>query len=407
MNAISIKNLYDVAKKSISKSDLEVSTKSNYLVELKKFIEYCDLNNITLYSPEVKNTYLNYLKENNHSYKTSLSVLNKFEYWADYRPLYIPKIPQRKPIYSSVFDETLALFEDYMIKGETNIKNIKHHVSVVGRILYEIDKSGIADLNQLNYSVIHRLFKNDESKFWFTVALRRFFKFCYSKGIINEDKTYILPQYYVKKPIPSVYSQSEIDTIINYVEKEVISLRDKLIFYMAYELALRTSDIQNIRIDNIDFERRQIEFDQYKTNERLKLGLSEHMIECISKYMEYERPVTDLPHLIIGNSYKRTFQQIGGSSINQLIKHIIVSSGVDIGKRRKGPHSLRATKATELMNMDIPLPVISSYLGHTSTESTKNYLKADIKHLRECSLDPIPVVSPSLCTLLGVTVNGI
>jgi site-specific recombinase XerD len=42
-----------------------------------------------------------------------------------------------------------------------------------------------------------------------------------------------------------------------------------------------------------------------------------------------------------------------------------------------------------MLKKEVPLPVISGILGHSSTETTKIYLKVDFKQLKKCAL-PIP-----------------
>ena len=184
-----------------------------------------------------------------------------------------------------------------------------------------------------------------------------------------------------------------------------MSLLEKIIFYLSYENALRTVDILNLKISDLDFERKELTIIQAKTKNSLKLGISDRLLNYIELYLKDERPECDAEYLLIGHGYNRKLKRLDRTTINKCVEAIIINSGVKIGKRHRGPHSLRASRATQLMNMGVPLPVISSYLGHTSTESTKNYLKADIDHLRECALDPIPVLSPGLCALLGVMKN--
>ena len=68
-----------------------------------------------------------------------------------------------------------------------------------------------------------------------------------------------------------------------------------------------------------------------------------------------------------------------------------MDSGVDTKNRKKGAHALRHSLATNMLQNDITMPVISSILGHSTTESTKTYLAVDIKHLLECALVVPPV----------------
>ena len=55
---------------------------------------------------------------------------------------------------------------------------------------------------------------------------------------------------------------------------------------------------------------------------------------------------------------------------------------------KKGIHNLRHSLATNLLDNDIPIHIISSVLGHTSTDTTSNtYLKIDLKNLKKVCLE--------------------
>ncbi len=53
-----------------------------------------------------------------------------------------------------------------------------------------------------------------------------------------------------------------------------------------------------------------------------------------------------------------------------------------------GPHSLRHTAATAMLEQGTPLPVITDVMGHSSPDTTAIYLKTDLKGLSQCVLDP-------------------
>ena len=54
---------------------------------------------------------------------------------------------------------------------------------------------------------------------------------------------------------------------------------------------------------------------------------------------------------------------------------------------RRGTHIFRHRAATVMAENNIPAPVISATLGHTSPKALDSYLSADIVHLRECAID--------------------
>lgn len=74
-----------------------------------------------------------------------------------------------------------------------------------------------------------------------------------------------------------------------------------------------------------------------------------------------------------------------------IVKKYANKAGVDSSPGRgKGPHAMRSSLASALLSENIPLPIISEILGHSSTRTTENYLRIDITQLRNCSLE-IPV----------------
>ena len=53
---------------------------------------------------------------------------------------------------------------------------------------------------------------------------------------------------------------------------------------------------------------------------------------------------------------------------------------------RKGGHIFRHHAASTMAAGNIPSPVISATLGHSSPKSLDAYLYADMEHIRECSI---------------------
>lgn len=53
----------------------------------------------------------------------------------------------------------------------------------------------------------------------------------------------------------------------------------------------------------------------------------------------------------------------------------------------QGPHAMRHSLASALLEDNVPLPVISEILGHTDSRTTGVYLKIDVKQLKNCALE--------------------
>ena len=56
------------------------------------------------------------------------------------------------------------------------------------------------------------------------------------------------------------------------------------------------------------------------------------------------------------------------------------------GGTTSGMHSLRHALARSLLEQEVPLPVLSEIMGHTTVQSSAPYLKVDIEGMRDCAL---------------------
>ena len=79
-------------------------------------------------------------------------------------------------------------------------------------------------------------------------------------------------------------------------------------------------------------------------------------------------------------------EPLTGSGLHGVLQRYFWNSGINIKNRKHGPHSLRHSLATNLLDNNTLLPTISDILRHKSTTITQIYLKVDISHLKKCAL---------------------
>ena len=65
---------------------------------------------------------------------------------------------------------------------------------------------------------------------------------------------------------------------------------------------------------------------------------------------------------------------------------------IDTKGKHHGPHALRASLASSMVNENVPYEAIRGILGHKDPDAVKHYAKLDIEQLRKCA---IPVPSPT------------
>ncbi|MDR2374126.1 MAG: tyrosine-type recombinase/integrase [Bifidobacteriaceae bacterium] len=164
-----------------------------------------------------------------------------------------------------------------------------------------------------------------------------------------------------------------------------LSLRDVAIGTLALRAGLRNSDIAAMRIDAVDWDQDVISLVQEKTGVELTLPLPAVVGNAIWDYLAFERPANGCPQLFVSSS--RPHGRLKAGSMANIAAKIMDTAGIRTrpGDRR-GFHLFRHHLATALLSEDVPAPVASRILGHTSPASLDSYLSADVAHLRECAL---------------------
>lgn len=159
---------------------------------------------------------------------------------------------------------------------------------------------------------------------------------------------------------------------------------------LASRLGLRASDIASLRFSDIDWDKDTITLIMQKTGKVIELPLLADVGNAIIDYLQHGRPKSELQNVFL--SSRAPYVAATSCMVCNAIRTIICDSGVDITNKHHGPHSLRHSLASAMLEEGTTIPVISETLGHRSTETTMTYLKIDMKSIVKCAL-PVPPVS--------------
>ncbi len=172
------------------------------------------------------------------------------------------------------------------------------------------------------------------------------------------------------------------------IDKESIAgKRDYAILLLAVCLGLRSVDIANLKLSNIDWEKKMIFITQEKTSKNLTLPLLNDLGWSIIDYIKNARPQIESEYLFL--EHRAPFLPLTPSGISSIFTRRLRDSGIKIISGKKyGIHSLRHTLGTLLLEKETSLPMISQILGHQSIKSTETYLKLNMNELSKCPIDP-------------------
>ena len=222
-------------------------------------------------------------------------------------------------------------------------------------------------------------------------VLRNYFSFLYTRGYTSHDLAPKFPKIRVPRngTIPYGWSKSDIQRLLGAIDREdPKGKRDYAILLIAVRLGLRVGDIRNLKQASIDWQRNTINLTVSKTSKPTELPLLKDIGWAIIDYLQNGRPNTTSECLFV--RHRAPFNAFGSlGSFSKELHRYIIKAGLEIpqGKRR-GMHSLRNALAGNMLDAQIPLPVISEALVHESINTTGIYLKIDIEGLRKCAVDP-------------------
>lgn len=196
--------------------------------------------------------------------------------------------------------------------------------------------------------------------------------------------------------VPTTYSEDEIRRIIASPDRSsAVGKRDYLVLLLAGEYGWRSADITHFRLDQIDWDRNVIHFDQQKTGVPVEFPLLSSVGNAIIDYLKYGRPVSDCPEVILSAEHSQKVGPLKSPTIHSIVSRYMQKANITGWKEKKhGAHSLRHSLASNLLKRNTSLPVISTVLGHQSTETTKIYLKIDTENLKCCCIYMPGISSP-------------
>ncbi|WP_367899197.1 tyrosine-type recombinase/integrase [Leptospira sp. WS58.C1] len=183
-----------------------------------------------------------------------------------------------------------------------------------------------------------------------------------------ENKTYMtkaisLPREVRKAPI--VMNKSEVELFLS----ECRSLQERTIFSLLYSSGIRGSELTNLRIADIDFERKTIFISKSKTRKQRYTILSDQAATLVKNYM-----MTYQPKEILFYGFKNKNSHISMRCLQATFQRIAKRAGI---KKKVQVHTFRHSFATHLMEMGSNLVYIQKLLGHSFFSSTLIYLHAD------------------------------
>jgi len=215
-------------------------------------------------------------------------------------------------------------------------------------------------------------------------AVRSFFAWALDADLISSDPSLRLITPRRAKTLPVVASADGVrvlleDQRVTASGGDPLALRDHALLELLYAAAIRVSELCGIDVDDLDVNRRTVRVLGKGSKERV-VPFGAPAAEALGAYLTRGRPA------LLARAQKATpalFLGARGARIGARTAYAVVARvlGPVVGAEHVGPHALRHSAATHLLDGGADLRAVQEILGHASLGTTQIYTHVSAERL--------------------------
>ncbi len=208
-------------------------------------------------------------------------------------------------------------------------------------------------------------------------AVRSFCRYLHREGYLKSNPAKLVATPKARAMLPKFLS---VDDVFGLVERPdaigFLQARDRAILELLYSSGLRVSEIAGLSSDDLNLREGIVKVRGKGRKERL-VPIGDKAIGALKAYL--------VEKMLLRRKQPSVFLNRTGTPLSERsIRRIVVKYARQIGITGQiGPHTLRHTFASHLLQAGADLRVIQELLGHASLSTTQKYTHLDVTHLME------------------------
>lgn len=210
-------------------------------------------------------------------------------------------------------------------------------------------------------------------------SIKSFYKFMNIKGYLKSNPTQLVS--YPKKAfrLPKFVEYKELEELFNTPDINTsLGIRNLLILELLYASGMRVSELVNVKLCDIDMNRKEIRVLGKGSVERIAY-FGEYAQDALKSYLDYARD-----ELLNGKTSDYLLINKNGTKLTDrgvrlIIDNLLKKASI---KTKISPHTLRHTFATHLLNEGADLKIVQELLGHKNLQTTEVYTHISNERLR-------------------------
>jgi integrase/recombinase XerC len=216
-----------------------------------------------------------------------------------------------------------------------------------------------------------------------TSAAKTFTAWATRRGLLQTDPATRLQLPKARRTLPAVLRQDQaLDAMTaaksGAEQRDPLALRDRLIVELLYATGIRVGELCGLDIHDVDTGHRLLRV-LGKGNKQRTVPFGEPAQDALQAWLADGRPALATaesgPALLLGARGRRLDQRQARTVVHQTVA--AVDGAPDIG-----PHGLRHSAATHLLEGGADLRIVQELLGHSTLATTQLYTHVTIARLR-------------------------
>lgn len=250
------------------------------------------------------------------------------------------------------YDYEITKFLDYLNDNHLDYKKIN----------LDMIRNYLKYLDSLKYK------KNSISKN--LSSLRSYYKFLTEEKVILNNPFKNISNPKKDKKLPDFLNYEEINKLFDSADTTTpLGLRNRCILELLYDTGIRVSELVNLKINDIEFDKKIINILGKGKKERI-VYYGDYLQEVLDKYINDSRKYLLnnklSEYLILNNNGSK----ITTRGVEYIIDKMVNEAAI---KHKISPHVLRHTFATHMLNGGADIKSIQQLLGHESLSTTGIY----------------------------------
>lgn len=292
---------------------------------------------------------------------------------------------------STSVERAIAGFGDYLDAGRGYSANtVKAYLTDVNDLASYLKKRSIDDVEELNLEHLREwLWQATQQGLTKTTiarksaAVRSFTAWALKNNLCTADPGLRLRSPKASRTLPKIVSRESLALVFAALEAKATEdnpqgVRDLVAVELLYASGARVSELVGLDLESIDYSRNIMRVMGKGSKERM-IPFGQPARDALDLWIRTARPMLESESSGRALLLNSRGQRIGVRQVYGLVAKLLEATPTGAA----GPHSLRHSAATHLLDGGADLRAVQELLGHASLGTTQIYTHVSIERLRD------------------------